>query len=446
MLSHKLTAKSSAQTTSIQEHKFKKASMITALGIGSPLLTSQAHAVGLQLMPGSSNFGTAGAGHAAEGNGAGSTWANPASMTLVEGNQIGFGVIAAETDLEFSPEDSTLDGGGDAGSSIYIPSFAYVHSISDDFKLGFSVVVPFGNEIDYGSSWAGSNAVTSASMETIQAQPTFAYRVNDNLSLGGGININYTRTQQELSPSFVVDMPRPIPALEADADLALDADGIEYGWTAGALWEFNPQHRVGIVYRSKIESDLKGDADVAADLGGTPVMDDSVTARLNWENPGSVVISGYHEVTNKVAILWDLGRTFYSDFETTNINAELAGGLDIPIERNWQDANRYAIGAHYKLSQKLVLQAGFAYDESPVETADRTADLPLDDIKRYTVGAMYQATDDIGLALGLEYADLGNAKVLDHTSGDPLGDALASPAGDYDNSAIAGSFSVNYKF
>ena len=151
-------------------------------------------------------------------------------------------------------------------------------------------------------------------------------------------------------------------------------------------------------------------------------------------------------MTNKVAILWDLGRTFYSDFETTNINAELAGGLDIPIERNWQDANRYAIGAHYKLSQKLVLQAGFAYDESPVETADRTADLPLDDIKRYTVGAMYQATDDIGLALGLEYADLGNAKVLDHTSGDPLGDALASPAGDYDNSAIAGSFSVNYKF
>ena len=161
MLSHKLTAKSSAQTTSIQEHKFKKASMITALVIGSPLLTSQAHAVGLQLMPGSSNFGTAGAGHAAEGNGAGSTWANPASMTLVEGNQIGFGVIAAETDLEFSPEDSTLDGGGDAGSSIYIPSFAYVHSISDDFKLGFSVVVPFGNEIDYGSSWAGSNAAVS---------------------------------------------------------------------------------------------------------------------------------------------------------------------------------------------------------------------------------------------------------------------------------------------
>ncbi|GLQ32967.1 aromatic hydrocarbon degradation protein [Litoribrevibacter albus] len=391
-------------------------------------------------MPGSSNFGTAGAGHAAEGNGAGSSWANPATMSLVEGNQIGFGAIVADTDLQFEADDPTQDSGGDSGSTLLIPSFAYVHSLSDDVKLGFSVLAPFGSEIDYGSQWTGSNAVTSASVQTIQAQPTISFRVNDHLSLGGGININYTMAEQELSPSFTQNMPGPLPDPTVDADLALDADGIEYGWTAGALWEFNQQHRVGVVYRSEVETDLKGDADITANFNGTQLMDSSATTRLNWENPASVMVSGYHQLTDKTAVLWDIGRTFYSNFETTTINADLGGGLDIPIERNWQDANRYAIGGHYQLTQNVTLQAGFSYDESPVETEDRTADLPLDDIKRYTLGAVYQANEQTELAFGIEYADLGNAKIEQHEG------LLSSPAGDYDNSAVAASMSVNYKF
>ncbi|MFC3152636.1 OmpP1/FadL family transporter [Litoribrevibacter euphylliae] len=414
-------------------------SMAGALISASPLFTSPAHAVGLQLMPGSSNFGTAGAGHAAEGNGAGSSWANPATMSLVEGNQIGFGAIVADTDLQFDAADSTQESGGDSGSTVFIPSFAYVHSLSEDVKLGFSVLAPFGSEIDYGGQWTGSNAVTSASVQTIQAQPTISYRINDHLSLGGGVNINYTTAEQELSPSFTQNLPGPIdPTVEAD--MALDAHGIDYGWTAGAMWEFNQDHRIGVVYRSEVETDLKGDADITANIGGTPLMDSSATTRLNWENPASAVISGYHQVTDKTALLWDLGRTFYSNFETTTISADLGGGLDIPIERNWQDANRYAIGGHYQLTQDLTLQAGFSYDESPVETEDRTADLPLDDIKRYTLGAMYQMNDQTQVSLGVEYADLGNTKIEEHEG------LLASPAGDYDNSAIAGSLSVNYKF
>ena len=417
----------------------KRASLITALVIDSPIMAGQSHAVGLQLMPSASNFGTAGAGHAAEGRGAGSAWANPATMSLLEGNQIGFGLVAAETSLEFEAEDSTLDSGGDAGVTALIPSFSYVHNMSDDLKLGFSVVVPFGNEIDYGSDWAGANTVTNASVETIQAQPVISYRVNPNLSIGGGINVNYTRAKQELSPSASLGGRPPI---DIDSDISLDADDVAYGWTAGALWEFNPEHRIGVVYRSKVESDLEGEADANIDYSMGPVdgtlMDTSLDTMLNWENPGSVVFSGYHKVSDKVAFLWDVGRTFYSDFETTSIDLD-GLPLSLDLERNWKDANRYAVGAHYHWSKDLILQAGFSYDESPVDTADRTADLPLDDTKRYTVGAMYQATNDLGVSLGLEYVDLGNAKIEDH------GTLLSSPAGDYDNSAVAASLSFNYK-
>jgi len=412
-----------------------------------PMYMSQAHAVGLQLMPSSSNFGTAGAGHAAEGAGAGSAWANPATMSLVEGNQIGFGTVIADTDIQFQAEDPTANSGGDSGALVAIPSFSYVHSVNDDFKLGFSVVVPFGSEIDYGTGWAGSNAVTSASVETIQAQPVFSYRVNENLSLGGGFNINYTTAKQDLAPEGSATIPL-VGDLDINSDISLEADDFAYGWTAGALWEFNPEHRVGVVYRSKVESDLEGDASANIDYTLTPgrgdpssgtLVNTTMGTSLNWKNPGSVVVSGYHRTSEKTALLWDLGRTFYSDFETTSI--ELDGlPVSLDLERNWQDANRYAIGGHYYLNDKLTLQAGFSLDESPVETQYRTADLPLDDIKRYTVGAVYDMNEDISLAASVEYADLGDATVVDHHS------LLSSPAGDYENSAIAGSFSVNYKF
>jgi len=401
---------------------------------------NSANAAGLQLMPGSPNFGTAGAGHAALGEGAGAAWANPASMSLLEGNHLGIGIIAAKTDIQFDATDSSAESGGNAGGNVFLPSFSYVHSLSDDIKLGFSLVVPYGNDIAYDSDWTGNNVVTKTGMHTMQAMPSLSYRINDKLSLGGGITINHTQVYQDLSPT--VDINGSAPRGEIDLDLALEAESVDYGWTLGGLYEFNAQHRVGIVYRSGIESDLEGDADLfTEDLGG---IDTTLDAELNWENASNIVISGYHEVNNEWAMMWDIGRTFYSEFEKTDIVASGLGDAPIvlEIERNWQDANRYAVGTHYKLNEKVTLQAGFSYDESVVTDEHRGVDLPLDDIKRYTIGTLYQATEKVQLGFGLEYAQLGSGNI----EAPEEGELLDSPQGSYESSAIATSFSMNYQF
>lgn len=413
--------------------KFKKLS--TAIFLSTAAI-STVQAAGLQLMPGSPNFGTAGAGHAALGEGAGSAWANPASMSLLEGNHLGFGMIAAQTDIQFDATHSEENSGGNAGGSVFLPSFSYVHSLSDDIKMGFSLVVPYGSDIAYDSDWAGKNVVTETGMHTLQAMPSLSYRFNDQLSFGGGITINHTQVYQDLSPTISMG------PMNADLDLSLEAESVDYGWTLGGLYEFNAQHRVGIVYRSGIEADLEGDADLFTEgLGG---MNETLDAELNWENASNIVISGYHELNNEWAMMWDLGRTFYSEFEQTDIVATGLGDEPIVLEvhRNWQDANRYALGTHYKLNDKLTLQAGFSYDESVVTDEYRSADLPLDDIKRYTLGSLYQVTDAVQLAFGLEYAQLGSANIEAPEEGDPLG----SPQGSYESSAVATSFAVNYQF
>jgi len=111
------------------------------------------------------------------------------------------------------------------------------------------------------------------------------------------------------------------------------------------------------------------------------------------------------------------------------------------LERNWKDANRYAVGTHYQLNDKVILQAGYAFEESTVDTTDRNVDIPLDEIQRYTVGALYTVTASTELAFGLEYADLGTPSTVPEDNND-----FSAPSGEFDNSAVAASFSVNYSF
>lgn len=395
---------------------------LTLIAFSTPFVSMTAQGAGLQIMPGSPNFGTAGAGHAAAGFGAGSAWANPATMVLVEDQQIGFGIISAETDINFNPDDPDANGGGNAGGNLYIPSFAYVNSINENVSVGFSVVVPYGNSLTYDDDWEGNNVATGVSLETIQALPSIAYRINEQFSIGFGISANHTTVRQDLKIMGVVDAE-------------LEADSVDYGYTIGGLYEINSNHRLGFVYRSQVDSDLEGTGNM---------MGDSYDTELDWVNPASIVFSGVHQVSEKTSILWDVGRTFYSAFETTNINIQDApmGLDDITLHRNWEDANRYAIGTHYQLTDKVILQAGYSYEDSVVSDDNRTVDMPLDTIKRYTAGVLYQMDSDTSLGFGIEYADLGNAKITNNPSSAPFD----SPSGSYDNSALAASFSINHKF
>jgi long-chain fatty acid transport protein len=407
---------------------------LTLIAFSTPFMSMTVQGAGLQLMPGSPNFGTAGAGHAAAGFGAGSAWANPATMVLVEDQQIGFGIIAAETDITFNPDDP--DGtGSDAGGNIYIPSFAYVNKINENVSVGFSLTVPYGNSLSYDEDWDGNNVVNDVSLQTVQAMPSFAYRINEQFSIGLGISANHTSVEQTLN------MNVPVPGMGVH-DTELEADSLDYGYTVGGLYEINENHRLGFVYRSQIDSDLKGTADISGG-GKLSPLNGNYDAALDWVNPASIVFSGVHQVSEKTSLLWDVGRTFYSAFETTDVSLEDAIISGLPtIHRDWEDANRYAIGTHYQLTDKVILQAGYAYEDSVVSDENRTVDLPLDTIQRFSAGVLYQMNTSTELGFAMEYASLGNAVIIN----DPSTAPLDSPSGSYDNSAIAASFSVNHRF
>ena len=83
---------------------------------------------------------------------------------------------------------------------------------------------------------------------------------------------------------------------------------------------------------------------------------------------------GYHKLNDRWALLGTVGWENWSAFEDVNISTE-RGSQKIP--RNWDDTWTFAAGVHFRPVDKWLLQLGFAYDTSPVDSKDRTPDMPF---------------------------------------------------------------------
>jgi len=51
------------------------------------------------------------------------------------------------------------------------------------------------------------------------------------------------------------------------------------------------------------------------------------------------------------------------------------------------------------------------YDTNPVDSSDRTADMPIDRQVRYAVGASYDWSESLTVGASFVYADYGSGKI-----------------------------------
>ena len=74
------------------------------------------------------------------------------------------------------------------------------------------------------------------------------------------------------------------------------------------------------------------------------------------------------------------------------------------IVENWRHFTPTPLAQPIRLNPQWLLRAGFAYDESPVDSNHRTARVPDNDRKWLTAGARFAPSQDLSFDLGLAYA------------------------------------------
>jgi long-chain fatty acid transport protein len=371
--------------------------------------TTSAQAGGLFLYEmATPDLGTASAGRAALADDAATAFGNPAGMTRLEDSQMLVGIQPAYGISRFDKDNDTTISGGNGGNALgFIPGLgAYgVYSATPDLKFGLSLASDFGLSARYQSNWSGRYYALQEEIITLGAFPVAAYRVNDWLSVGVGAQIIYGRLNSKTGINDVLG--------GGNASIDINDDDVGYGGIAGVLIEPVEGTRIGVTYTSKVKLDFK-DKPKTNNLG--PVLNDVLnqgdTVDLGLTIPNQVMVSGYHDVTESLAVVGNVVWQQWSQFGKPTVEVTSTTSRSVTANLDYDDTWGVAIGTRYKFAPDWLWMVGFAYDSSPISSSkDRSPALPLDQQFRVGTGVQYAFSERLTLGVAYEYLNLGEANV-----------------------------------
>jgi long-chain fatty acid transport protein len=192
------------------------------------------------------------------------------------------------------------------------------------------------------------------------------------------------------------------------------------------LIEPNDRWRFGVTYRSKIDFEMEGDFDV----DDTPpifralgLTDGDVEADVPI--PQLVRASVYHQLTDDVAVMADVGWEDWSEMDYTPISGPAGATVEVP--RNWHDTWHFGLGAEWRIAPRWLLQTGVAFDTSPVRDRHHNLpDQPSGRQWRFSAGVVHNWSESVQIGLNYTYIDFGRSPI-------DASNAFGRLAGDYED-------------
>lgn len=376
------------------------------------VFTITAHAGGLFLYEmATPDLGTASAGRAAAADNAATAFGNPAGMTRLDQSQMLVGIQPAYGISRFDKDNETTVSGGNGGNALgFIPGLAgyFVYSATPDLKFGLSLASDFGLSARYQSNWSGRYYSLESELITLGAFPVAAYRINQWLSIGAGAQIIYGKLNTKTGINDVLD--------GGDASIDIGADDVGFGGMAGVLIEPVEGTRFGVTYTSQVKLDLK-DKPKTNNLG--PLLKEAfdlsgltgAKVDLGLTIPNQVMVSGYHDLTDTVAVVGNLVWQQWSEFGQPNLEITSATSRSATANLNYDDTWGFALGTRYKFAPDWLWSVGVAFDTSPISKKERSPALPLDQQIRVGTGVQYALSDRMTIGAAYEYLNLGEADI-----------------------------------
>ena len=246
--------------------------------------------------------------------------------------------------------------------------------------------------------------------------PVASYRVNEQISVGGGPNIMVAYLKDTVNTNNV----GLGAAGQGDGQMYLSDTTVGVGGQFGVLVEPKKGTRVGVTYYSPIKLDFST-TPTFSNLGtiGTALQNNGVLNKrldLGITVPQHLMLSGYHELTDRLAVMGDFGWENWSKFGNVDVTVVGANTTSLTTTSKYNDTYHVGIGAQYRLNPEWLLNGGFAYDSSMVSAANRQLALPVGASYKFGLGANWLMSPKIKLGFSYELAYYGNMSISQNRS------------------------------
>jgi long-chain fatty acid transport protein len=297
-------------------------------------------------------------------NDATAAYYNPAALVLLKNPQIiPIGSVAYFRSQFTGQTTQAATGVTETGSSS-----AYTHYFSPSLYLGFPATTRLTMGLAIVSNSANRNADDNSILRYVQSSnsiqdydvvPGIAIKVNELLSVGGGINFSYA--------NFTLQPITGFPNSNiADSESRNQCDGTGVGGNAGFLLKLSPLTVIGFNYRSATAYRLSGKS---VFNGSQQVVSNNYHFKL-WTPPRSV-FSINHFFTPTLGLIATIQRIQWSILKNIHVYgvASLQGSqpviLNGTIPYYLQDTWLLTLGTHYRITPKWILRVAGSYNQTP---------------------------------------------------------------------------------
>ena len=350
-------------------------------------LTPNAHASGFAVRDGEADWmGNAFSGSEEKAYDSGTVWTNPAGMALLNQSQASGNISYIGPSARFNGYNTNpLTGSNVSGSnsnSLEAPAATAalfsVFTLSPKWRLGLSLTTPYGARTSYPKNWVGKYQCLVTSITAVDLNPDFSYKINKSLSVSFGPVLEY----------FNARLTRALNIPYTNTNVDMHGNNIGFGYNLGVLYKINDKTRIGIDYHSRIRHDISGTERM---ISSYPQLNSVTAARTTITTPDSINVGVYHSITPRLDVMGSIQWTHWALFNSLHITPE-NGSQGSTIQANWRNSWFLGGGMNYHVSNQLLLQTGFSFDESPVTSSNMNPRAP--DANQYIlgIGAQYKMT------------------------------------------------------
>lgn len=390
------------------------------------VLQSTCLAAGFQLVEENvAGLGLAHADWAVNGNDASSAYYNAAALSDLKHHQLVLSLTNINTEARFVGSGSvsyfdpammintwnevfaSTTGGQESKLSKSIPEIYLAGPINDKWSYGIGLAVPFGLETNWAETSVVRYSATLSRVQVLNYTASVSYHPTTELSVAAGID------KQRMSAVFA----QTIFNMDQTMDTLTKNSGVSwgYGWHAGFVYRYTPATKIGFSYHSQVAHELNGRSEsievgpnAIGMFGGNSTIQNTVTRS---KLPATTAFSLKQKLTDRSNIYGSVIHTKWSVFKDLRVQRVNINGLSqtVAIHEGFHNTWSFALGGDYRVNDKWLIRAGVGMDNPPTDTSVRNIRLP--DERRYqvAVGAHYQLSKRIGIDAGYSHFFIRNA-------------------------------------